>query len=43
MDPDLALQLATLIRGQRWAALATLGADGWQGGLLDARMLGGHG
>lgn len=28
MDPDLALQLATLIRRQRWAALATLGPDG---------------
>lgn len=28
MDPDLALQLAMLIRSQRWAALATLGADG---------------
>lgn len=28
MEPELALHLATLIRGQRWAALATLGAEG---------------
>lgn len=28
MEPEIAQQLASLIRAQRWAALATLGTDG---------------